>query len=260
MRMPPPPTPGRAARSRRHRTDTRRRRLALLVALALIATVTALVTAFGGGGNPSAPITAPAAAARLLPAGPPAPEALARLGALTLNLPVNRSRVTAIGYYAASDGALGLTPVGNQANQGLLKRVARAVFGGGSGGQHWYLLPGGDGPSTSALDVGAPPGTDVYAPVDGTVVGIEKVTLDGKVHGEKIDLQPTQAPSLVVSVANIAADPSLTVGASITAGSTKLGTLLDLARVETQTLARYTNDAGNHVLIEVHAAATLAIR
>ena len=63
-------------------------------------------------------------------------------------------------------------------------------------------------------------------------------------RGEKIDLQPTTAPSLVVSVANIAADPSLTVGAPVTAGSTKLGTLLDLAKVETQTLARYTNDAG----------------
>jgi hypothetical protein len=232
----------------------------LLVALALIALVTGLVTAFGGGGTPAAPLTAPAAAARLLPAGPPAPEAVARLGALTLNLPVNRSRVTAIGYHAASDGALGLAPIGAQANQGLLKRVVRAVVGGGSSGPHWYLLPGGDGPSTSALDVGASPGTDVYAPTDGTIVGIEKVVLNGKVRGEKIDLQPTSAPSLVVSVSNIAADPSLTVGASVTAGSTKLGTLIDLAKVETQTLARYTNDAGNHVLVEVHPAATLAIR
>src|SRR5262249_60043558 len=114
------------------------------------------------------------------PAGPPAPEALARLGALTLNLPVNRSRVTAIGYYAASDGALGLTPVGTQANQGLLKRVVRAVFGGGSGGPHWYLLPGGDGPSTYAHDVGAAPGTDVHAPAHGTIAGVRNVRLCGK--------------------------------------------------------------------------------
>jgi hypothetical protein len=100
----------------------------------------------------------------------------------------------------------------------------------------------------------------VYAPVAGTIVGIEKVILDGKVHGQRIDIQPTDAPSLVVSVANIAADPSLTVGAAVRAGASKLGELLDLSHIETQTLARYTNDAGNHVLVEVHPAATLAIR
>jgi len=80
------------------------------------------------------------------------------------------------------------------------------------------------------------------------------------VQGERIDIQPTAAPSLVLGVADLAADPSLTVGAAVTAGSTKLGTLLDLAKVEHQTLSRYTNDAGNHVLVEVRAAASLAVR
>jgi hypothetical protein len=229
----------------------------LLLVLALVALATGLVTAFGGSGNPGTSVTPPASAARLLPAGPPSLQAIARLGAFTVDMPVNQSRVTAIGYYAASDGALALDPVGSQANQGLLRRVARAIFGGGSAGPHWYLLPGGDGPATSALDIGAPPGTDVYAPADGTIVGIEKMILDGRVAGERIDIQPTSAPSLVLNVADIAADPSLTVGASVTAGSTKIGTLLDLAKVERQTLARYTNDAGNHVLVEVHSAATL---
>ena len=51
-------------------------------------------------------VTAPASAARLLPAGPPMlPGRWRELGALTLQLPVNQSRITAIGYYAASDGA-----------------------------------------------------------------------------------------------------------------------------------------------------------
>jgi hypothetical protein len=231
----------------------------LLLVLALVALATGLVTAFGGSGSPTVRLTAPASAARLLPAGPPTPQAVARLGTLTVDLPVNQTRITAIGYHGAADGALALAPMGTQANQGLLRRVARSIFGGGSSGPHWYQLPGGEGPATSALDVGAAPGTDVYAPADGTIVGIGKMILDGKVRGERIDIQPTSAPSLVLSVANIAVDPSLRVGAAVTAGSTKLGTLLDLAKVERQTLARYTNDAGNHVLVEVHAAATLAV-
>ena len=227
----------------------------------MVAAGVLLVTAFGGGDHPSVTLTAPASASRLLPAGPPELRSVAKIGSqLTIELPVNQSRVTAIGYHAAADGALELTPLGAQANQGLLKRVARSIFGGGSGWPHWYLLSGSQGTGTSALDVGAPPGTDVYAPVDGTIVGIEKVVLDGKVHGQRIDIQPTDAPSLVVSVADIAADPSLTVGSALRAGASKLGELLDLSHIETQTLARYTNDAGNHVLVEVHPAATLAIR
>jgi len=44
----------------------------------------------------------------------------------------------------------------------------------------------------------------------------------------------------------------------VIAVSTKLGVVLDLSRVERQALARFTNDAGNHLTIELHAAATLA--
>ena len=45
----------------------------------------------------------------------------------------------------------------------------------------------------------------------------------------------------------------------VSAATSKLGTVLDFSRVEQQALARYTQDAGNHVSIEVHPAATLAI-
>ncbi len=92
--------------------------------------------------------------------------------------------------------------------------------------------------------------------MDGTIVGIDKVIIAGRHYGQTIDIQPTLAPSLVVTVANLAADPSLSVGSMVTSGSSKLGELLDLSRVQQQELARYTNDAGNHVLVEVHPAST----
>jgi murein DD-endopeptidase MepM/ murein hydrolase activator NlpD len=248
------------ARARRRRRELRRRRLAVLAALAAVALGTLLVTAFGGGGSPSASVPAPASPARLLPVGPPVPEVVARLGALRLQLPVNAARVTAIGYFGSDDGALALSPVGAQANEGLLRRLVHAVIGGGGGSPRWYLLGGGHGPPTSALDVGAPPGTDVYSPVDGTIVGIDKVVLDGRAYGERIDIQPTAAPSLVVSVSHIAADPSLRLGSMLTADASKLGVVLDFSRVEKEALSQYTNDAGNHVLIEVRPSATLQAR
>jgi hypothetical protein len=132
------------------------------------------------------------------------------------------------------------------------------VFGGGGRGLRWYQIAGGDGPGTAALDVGAPTGTDVYAPVDGTILALTPYIVNGKRFGSQIDVQPTGAPSLVLSLTHLKPDPALTVGATIAAGTTKLGVLLDLSHVEEQALARYTQDEGNHVELEVHDAASLS--
>ena len=226
--------------------------------LALVALASLLVTAFGGNSRPAA-ASAPASAARLLPPGPPQPEIVARYGALHLQLPVNRSAVTALGYHGGTSGALALSPVGRQANQGLARRLLHRLIGSDGGSQRWYQLPGGNGPSTSALVVGAAPGTDAYSPTDGTVVGLVDVVLNGRTYGSRIDIEPTSAPSVVVSVSRLRADPSLSVGSTVTAAGTKLGQVLDFSRAEHQALAQFTNDSGNHVLVEVHPAATLTV-
>ena len=155
---------------------------------------------------------------------------------------------------ASGDGALPLTPLGRQGNEGALARLAHKIFGGGGGGFVYFQLSGGE---TAALDVGALPGTDVYAPVDGTIVGISDYILDGRPYGSRIDIQPSAAPSLVVSLTHLSPDPALTVGSTIAASSTKVGRVVDLSGVETQALSRYTQDAGNHVAIELRAAANL---
>jgi hypothetical protein len=261
LRMLQPLAPGGAVRLRRRQPvlEARRRQLAVIAVIAIVAVAMLLVTAFGGGDHPAAQLSAPANAARLLPAGPPLPQVISRIGPLHLQLPVNNSRVTAIGYAGGADGALPLSPVGSQVNEGLLKRVWHGMVGGSGGMPRWFQLPGGPGPPTSALDIGAPAGTDVYAPVQGTVVGIAKVVINGQQHGERVDIQPTAAPSLVVSLSRIAVDPSLVVGATVTASSSKVGRVLDFSKLERQALAAHTNDAGNHVLIETHAAATLQL-
>jgi len=220
--------------------------------------VTLLLSAFGGSGAPAA-APAPASASRLLPAGPPQPEIVSRVGSLHLQLPVSQSRVTAIGYQGGSAGSEPLDPLGNQANQGLLRRLGHSIFGGSANGPRWYQLPGGQGPATSALEVGAAAGTDVYSPVDGTVLSIGDVVLNGRDYGARIDVQPTGAPSLVVSVSHITIAPALVVGSPLTAAGSKLGSIVDFSRAERQSLARYTNDSGNHVVVEVHPAASLSL-
>ena len=256
----PTPRVSPEARARRAAVVSRRvRRIGALTVVSIALLVTLVVSAFGSGPSYRTASLTPAPAKRLLPSGPPRPHVIALRGSLRLMLPVAQSRVTAIGYHAVDDGSLELQPVGRRANEGLLDRLVRRVLGGSGSGLAYYQLDGGAGPETAVLDVGAAPGTDVYAPVDGTVVAITDHVLNGRKYGSRIDLQPTGAPSLVVSLTHLRADPALTVGAPVAASSSKLGTLLDLSAVERQALARYTQDSGNHVTVGVRPSATLAI-
>lgn len=229
--------------------------------MSVIVLVTLLVTAFGSGSTGAIRSTGPVNSLRL--SHPPLQKLqIASIDGLQggLRLPIPVASVTAIGYHASGDGALALDPVGRQANQGLFTRIANKLFGDGSSGLPYYMLGGDDGPETAALDVGADKGTDVYSPVDGTVVGLAPYVLDGRQFGSRIEIQPTDAPSLVVVLTQLWKDPALTVGASVEAGSSKVGRVADLSEVEKQALARYTQDAGNHVTIQAFAAATPSLR
>jgi hypothetical protein len=257
--MPRRRTRARALAPQRRHAPRRHAGRIVGVAVASFALVVMLfLTAFGSTGTEGSPVSF-APSKRLNPAPPPRPQVLAARGPLRLQLPISESRVTAIGYHSAASGALALDPVGSRANEGILRRVARRLFGGGGGGVRYYQLGGRGGPSTSVLNVGAPSGTDVYSPVDGTIVGISRHVVGGRKRGVRIEVQPTDAPSLVVSLTHLRADPALDVGDSVAAARSKIGSVIDFSRVEQQALARYTQDAGNHVAIEVQPAATLAI-
>ena len=254
---------GFAARARRRqreaaRTKARRaRRTAALVVVASGSLVALLLTAFGTGDRQAMTITGPAPAERLLPAGPPRPQIVAMQDSLRLQLPVNQSRVTVIGYHAAGTDALPLDPVGTQANAGLVERLFRKLFGSGGSDVRYYVLDGGVGAGTGGLDVGAPVDTDFYAPVDGSVIAVTDHVVNGTAYGVQIDIQPSGNPGVVVTLENLRADPALTVGSTVSAGRTKIGRVIDLSHVERAGLARYTQDNGQHVHLEVHTATAL---
>ncbi|HEU6446213.1 MAG TPA: hypothetical protein VFL61_14255 [Gaiellaceae bacterium] len=249
----------RRARRRRAAGQHRLRRIAVLLVASAAVVATLLLTAFGSDTPARTVSSAPAPAKRLLPTGPPQPQVVAVHNSLQIRVPVAQQRITAVGYHAVDNGALALEPVGEQANKGLFARLVRRLAGRDEAGLAWYQL-GGDGPANAVLNVGAAPGTDVYAPVDGVVVGISDYVISGKRLGARVDVQPSSQPSLVVSLTHLRPDPALTVGAAVTASSSKLGTVMDFSRFERQALARYTQDAGNHVSLEVHPAATLLVQ
>ena len=250
------PLSDRASRKQRARAARRWKIAAVLGGTAVLVTI--LLAAFS---TPPASFQAalpddPA----LLETGRPLPQVIAFQGDLPIELPVSQQSVTALGYHGANAFALTLEPVGRQVNQGLLSRIVHRLVGDDQSGVTYYQLTGGEGSRTGALDVGAPAGTAVYAPVTGTVVSIRDLVLDGRRYGHRIDIVPSEAPSVVVSLTRLRADPALTVGSPVTKDTSKIGVVLDLSRVEEQALAKVTHDPGNHVTLEVHPTATLAYR
>ena len=218
----------------------------------MLAIATLALTAFDGESSPAVSRPAP------LPvtSAPPDPQVLATVGNLRIESPVAQGGVTAVGFHGSAEGALVLKPVGPQRNEGLLARLWHRITGASKTGLAWYQLSGGP---LRTLDVGAVAGTDVYSPVDGTVVAIRDQIVSGKVVGAEVELRPASAPSLVVSIQNVQPDPALSVGANVAAGSSKLGTVTNISRHERQALARYAAEGGNNVALQVYPSATLGV-
>lgn len=225
----------------------------MLAVVGCLALVTLVLTAFGSSTpHEQATGAVPAFAAVDIR---PTPQVLATVGNLRLQVPVARDALTAIGFHGSRNGALSMQPVGRQANSGLLARLWRRIVGPSKEYPVWYQLGGGSGPGTKVLDVGAPRGTLVYAPVDGSIAAMSDFVVDGRKLGKRIEIRPGAAPSMIVSLTHLRPDPSLSVGSPVLAGTTKVGTIVDVAAVEQQSLARHASDRGNNVAIEVHPAA-----
>jgi hypothetical protein len=250
----PTPHSRHAARVRasRRRAQRRGRQLAVIVFLGALAVVTLLLTAFGSG-SPHVDESRLTKSAVVPPiAARPEPRPLATVGNLQILVPVAAPAVTGVGYHAGSGGALDLKPAGRQANEGIIARIWRGITGTGDGGPVWFQL--GDGPGTAVVAVGASVGTDVYAPVNGTVVAISDAVVGGTSVGSRIDIRPTLAPALLVSVSYVHPDPVLTVGSTLVQASSKIGTVADIASAEQQALARHARDRGNNIALSVYPA------
>jgi hypothetical protein len=230
------------------------------LAVVLLIVVTVVATALRSGSSttntPAALASVPAT--QLAPNVPPAPRGLATApGNLVLDVPITRRRVTAIVYHGVGTTAVvPLSPLGSQRNAGILNTISKMLTGApdGGGGPSYYIDSSGQGPSTGSVDVGAVAGTNVYSPVDGKIVSIQPYVIAGTAHGSVIEIQPTSTPADVVTLTNLRATPGLAVGAPVTAAQTKLGAIVDLSKVLSQELAKYTSDAGNHVHIQVGPA------
>jgi hypothetical protein len=171
-------------------------------------------------------------------------------------VPVSAGRITAIVYHATgATNAIPLSPAGTQKNAGFLARLGNRLFGSGGGGApSYYIDSSGDGPDTGSVDVGAPAGTDVYSPVDGTVVSVQPYVLNGEARGSIVQIRPSDLAAVIVTVGNLDQHLDVDVGSPVHASQTLLGKIVDLSKLLHQTVANYTSDSGNHVSMQVSPA------
>ena len=154
-----------------------------------------------------------------------------------LYVPIDRARITAIVYHRMEGSdTLDLTPL-RQAAQRRHRRPHRAPD---------HRLRRRPGRTTSspparppAVESARAPAPQVYSPVNGTIVGITPMILNGAAWGSQLSIQPQADPGVVVVVSQLFVDPSLRIGQQVTASQepTLLGTVADLSKVLKMELA-----------------------
>jgi hypothetical protein len=174
---------------------------------------------------------------------------LAEAAKVGISTPIRPASLSGLGYHPEGESLAAMEPRGKNLS-------ANAFMGLLSRGEtqeeiHYYVMDaaGREGPQTGALDVGAPTGTTVYAPVTGTVTAIRP---DPMVENANVvEIKPDANPNVRVNVSLVQSDGNAGVNDHVTAGITELGTVADSAQVLDPQLSSYTSDPGNHVTVSV---------
>lgn len=269
---------GRIARQRRQRAGAKRRNLT--VALVIIAAIS--VAALGwryssdrrAAANPFAASEKAAVAAggharsnstfaSENPADPDPTPNFAELGALKLRLPVEVKDLGEIGFHQASyTYAMHMTttmpdaPLSSAKNKrGTGRDIASQPTGAnallvGKVVRMWRSRPG---KPDSAVDVGAPPGSNVLAPVSGQVIKIKSYKLYGKYDDYEIHIRPDGRDDIDCVMIHVT-DLSTTVGSRVKAGVTRVATVRKLSNVIHDQLGDYATGSGDHVHVQFNNA------
>lgn len=181
------------------------------------------------------------------------PEAivLASAGELDLLLPIVGQSVSAIGFHPVQDDEIiSLEPAGKQLNKSVVSGIGD-IFRSSDNVSYYIMEENADSASpTASMDVGAPYGTAIFSPVDGSVVGIKSYDFAGECPDTEIRIQPTGQSRLVVVLTHVT-DVEATLGQPVRAGVTRLGAVNKLDGCLRQKLSEFTSDSGNHVHMQV---------
>ncbi|MBA4370004.1 MAG: hypothetical protein C0418_00285 [Coriobacteriaceae bacterium] len=200
----------------------------------------------------------------------------ARYRSMQVHLPVPCKAVTVIAFHqAARDNALhlaSLLPDASMSKAAELRKRASYTYTTGSGngtdaaevsaaeqgvpailsGQVLRLWRSSrHGAPDSAADVGAKPGTTVFAPVSGTVLLVRPYKLYGEFHDYEVHIQPQAWPEVDCVLIHVT-DVTVQASDTVVGGVTPIARVRDLARKVQPQLGQYTPDAGDHVHVQLN--------
>lgn len=256
------------------RNSSRGKRLVPVIAIVAVLGIAATLLAATAASRLPAPTvgaepTATVSSAATTPSAPPRDPTpvFASYRSLMLRLPVDPRDVTAVAFHQASGKeAIHMTSLAEDANMALAaknKAVAASTLAtasteetttletvwGGSVLRLWRSNRSGK-PDTAA-DVGAEPGTDVYAPVTGTVVQVRAYKLYDKYDDYEIHIRPDGWPEVDVVLIHVD-DVNVAVGERVACGVSRIACVRKMSdKIDIQ-LGGYTRNGGDHVHMQLN--------
>lgn len=268
---------GRSARERRRRERQRRRQVmatAVAIATLIVGAIAWRASSDARAArNPEAALATPTArrtgsadpnVARLRAINPQPPTPIiATYRKLEMRLPVRLTALTELGFHQASYSyAVHLKtpmPFADMSAVKKAKTTHRDISKQATGlsavltGEALVMWRDRPGRPDTAVDVGARPGSDVLAPVTGTIVKVKRYKLYGKYTDYEIHIQPEDMDGIDVVMIHIT-DVSVKAGTPVRAGVTRIGAIRELSNRETLQLGHYTKGGGDHTHVQVNDA------
>ncbi len=264
-------------RNREARRRAARRRSRIVGATVVIVALGALAVGwqFTSGQRASGSTVAEAVSAEDRPGAPggavvraanpaPAPTPyFASYKKLKLRLPVAVADLTEVGFHQASyayarhlDTHLSEADNGDAKKARSTKRDLTAQSSAADAelvGEALVMWRSRPGKPDSAADVGADPGSDVFSPVDGTVVKVKEFDLYGKYPDYEIHIQPAGYPGLDLVLIHVD-DLSCAPGDRVAAGVTRIAAVRKLDKRVRPQLRSYTDNGGHHTHLQINDA------
>lgn len=205
------------------------------------------------------------------PVGPPTPY-FASYRSLRLALPVPPEAVTLLAFHQASgDKALHMEPLAPLTDMvALAERVQERDFttsaalaeeNGSCDDGYANALWKGEalqlwrsnrtGPPDTAVDVGARPGTEVRAPVSGTILAVRRYLLYDRHEDYEIHIQPDGWPEVDVVLIHVS-DVLVDEGDTVIGGVTPIASVRSLSDKVDLHLGSYTGNGGDHVHVQLN--------
>ena len=114
----------------------------------------------------------------------------------------------------------------------------------------WRARPGK--PDT-AVDVGASPGSDVFAPITGTVVKVKHFKLYERFNDIEVHIQPENRPTLDLVMIHLD-DVTVAPGDRVVEGTTRIAAVRKIDKRIASQLRSYTKNRGYHTHMQLNDA------